>query len=929
MLSGKEHQWQDRKQQSNNQVRRIDTIWNQLVTWVINAFDSNKSGVDDIRENKKATEDESFATADLGKRKLFDSCSSFTTSNGYVHPNLVLISNDVRMQNRKDEFDNIEQNAITNDSLTNGLDESTSNYRGIFYVANKSNGPCYIEADEILIRIPSAKTIHGQNFPSFYYKRIGDDAIHDPLSEKKDSHVNHSCDDVKNEQQQEKRFVSTWLRCLAAYYDAYCCSILQPKSTNDLANNNNFQFAAYFESLPSSYETILSWSNDEIDEYLSGTTLPLSINIDPTSNVHKYEYVDEGSNPNTIPSSKVSDTIHDATASTSVDTWKTNPNIIKDRYIHHIRPYLVQFVPLFSQLLQHLHAEQKFSVCASTQSDVELQFFSLACQVMSTRAFHMNEEHDTEIISNYTGPYLLPVIDLLNHTSDGKIKNTSLRCVRRKTVKHMKRRLETDYQISPKEATYTILQTDDTYGCTTDGNSNDVDCDNVHRCTNDGDCDNNIDDESHTDAFDFVMIAERKIYDGEEILHSYGDHLTSHEFLQTFGFVPETFIISAAFRYSTVTANVAASVSTTAKSNLSRETASSLSFIQLTKAELLFSCWDIINSGTAKVIQQSLLQNDHTIETWILQSDPITQQQRTNKIESMSHIPEIITIRVNPAISKEQELLSVPSTNSQQQEEQQQQQQQQHAPLMPVSDKNFTVLNDELVTICCLPFLPDEAYNEISDNDLLDESILEDTYLGTLVATAILNVLYTKLTQFQPISNSTLQQLGITIEGGKDDVQVNQKHDDQEMISDSHKIEPNMIVEQSKTRFHEPLTKDCTSNDDILILRKLINILSISSKQENYCTSTTGSMIKGKNNDMADSQNINNQNAMDIYKQKNLSSKQKDLVFGKSGINNDNITPSSIKQRRLAYGLTIRIDQRQVILQLYDDIIRFIYSTHL
>lgn len=168
----------------------------------------------------------------------------------------------------------------------------TPHQRGVFASSNIRKG-------ELLIRLPMSCAIHGKEMSSEYSNN-------------------------------ETKYASTWLRCLAAFY-RYC------------QNNKN---DAYLASLPAQFETLWSWSPEQVHSFLAGTTVKLSVD--------------------------------------SMDA-------VKARYQEHVRAYL----------------EQQQQQCG----DSDFETFVRACQIISTRAFHLKESQD------YPGPFLLPVIDLLNHTS--------------------------------------------------------------------------------------------------------------------------------------------------------------------------------------------------------------------------------------------------------------------------------------------------------------------------------------------------------------------------------------------------------------------------------------------------------------------------------------------------------------------------------
>ncbi|GAX13016.1 hypothetical protein FisN_2Hh501 [Fistulifera solaris] len=181
-----------------------------------------------------------------------------------------------------------------------------SDHRGVF-------SRIAIRKGETLIRLPLSCAIHGQDMPIEYLVEQG-----------------------------TKKQASTWLRCLAAFH----------QYQHDNSDKND----PYLQSLPQQFETLWSWSQEEITSFLAGTS----------------------------PSLNVAESDEDR-----VNSWYIDVAAIEARYQEHVRPYLEQ----------HCQLNSNFDT------------FSRACQMISTRAFHL-----ASASQNYPGPFLLPVIDLLNHT---------------------------------------------------------------------------------------------------------------------------------------------------------------------------------------------------------------------------------------------------------------------------------------------------------------------------------------------------------------------------------------------------------------------------------------------------------------------------------------------------------------------------------
>ncbi len=152
--------------------------------------------------------------------------------------------------------------------------------------------------------------------------------------------------------------VSPWLRCLVALYRvrSKCTDFYKP----------------YLDSLPSHYETLFEWSDEQVSNYLAGTTIG------------------------------------------RVTQSERQHHTLQCRYMTSVRPILEKY-GVVSELLPNE---------MPSQLQQELATFLEACICISTRAFHLSaeSERDSEdVISpdvnteSFNGPFLLPLIDLLNH----------------------------------------------------------------------------------------------------------------------------------------------------------------------------------------------------------------------------------------------------------------------------------------------------------------------------------------------------------------------------------------------------------------------------------------------------------------------------------------------------------------------------------
>jgi hypothetical protein len=358
---------------------------------------------------------------------------------------------------------------------------------------------------------------------------------------------------------------SPWLRCLAAYYQA------------TWNKNKKSEYNPYLESLPNEYETLFQWTDVQVEQNLSGTSLGAMLQLDRTE-----------------------------------DSLST-------RYQQAVRPYL--------------EALNLISTTESSSDDnkKELRDFQHACMCISTRGFHLqHQDNDNETAQDdntsapplYHGPFLLPVIDLLNHDPPNKC---------------------------------TTLQRD-----------------------------------AATEVF--TMVAERSISAKEEIVHSYGDSLTSAQLLQTFGFVPNCHMRRAL------------------ESDLfDGKVDNNLTPAVLSKSkDLLVACRKIAQSDYPAQLQAVVTSKHMEDEVWDVSNLPT---------RSVKEITEDLTLSSKPLLFSE-ELITLAC-----------------AQFLP-EDAYHEVFGQEETT-------------------LLDRSILEDYYLGNLVCRSLLMAIDDKLATYRPIGSVT------------------------------------------------------------------------------------------------------------------------------------------------------------------------------
>ena len=170
------------------------------------------------------------------------------------------------------------------------------------------------------------------------------------------------------------RPASPWLRCLASLLieSATARGTSQSKKAE---NDDAINFAPYLNSLPESYDTLMdesSWSDEDVSTLLAGTALG------------------------------------------TVVTEERKADMMKQRFKVGILPYL-QHVGLLAE-----------DDTSNSQNDYLYDDFKKACACISTRGFHLqqgdhqNEQSSEKATNDYSGPYLLPFIDLINHSTEEK-----------------------------------------------------------------------------------------------------------------------------------------------------------------------------------------------------------------------------------------------------------------------------------------------------------------------------------------------------------------------------------------------------------------------------------------------------------------------------------------------------------------------------
>jgi hypothetical protein len=495
--------------------------------------------------------------------------------------------------------------------------------RGIFALY----GP--IVKGEELIRLPVTLALDGHALPVSY----------DDVS------VTSSASVVN-----QPRNASNWLRCISSLmhtlYELEKDTKMSRPVTAKATETQSVDYAHYIASLPKKYDSLLNWSTWEIRSFLAGTAV--GVNALQT----------DSATPTESPTPERSEPV----------------DALRLRYRKSVVPYLKylqQNLGLYqseedSSINDKVNSTERGTKRQKTTEDVDFEklypLFREGCMCISSRAFHMQlhdtkREADTANAADYHGPYLLPYIDLLNHSP----------------------------QTSPKHVT--TLRRDPTDGS-------------------------------------FVMIAERDIAIGEEICHSYdvGDAVdgtvnqhessrafTSAQMLQTFGFVDIEWhrrIIDFFLKGKDKCKNDASN-SNDAVLTLGNSITSAV----LTKSEICEACEELSQS-TYIIELRNLMERSGMLEEgweyWDLPS--LSNRDDGARCNALNNLPDELLVSLNAS------------------------------------------LTDELITICCLNFLPDDTLNELLKDEqtiLLDTEVLEDFFLGKLVLQAIINAVKMKLNSYK------------------------------------------------------------------------------------------------------------------------------------------------------------------------------------
>jgi hypothetical protein len=226
----------------------------------------------------------------------------------------------------------------------------------------------------------------------------------------------------------------------------------------------------------------------------------------------------------------------------------------------------------------------------------------------------------------------------------------------------------------------------------------------------------------------FVMIAERDISVGEEICHSYdvadavdatrkqseSSSFTSAQLLQTFGFVDVDqsgrrivdFFIDDRDKCND---NNTLPNPTDGAVYLGH----SITPAVLTKDEICDACRELSRSTYITELHNLMERSGMLDEGWQYWDLPtVSSNGNDSRAKAMDNLP---------------------------------------SELIVSSERSLT---DELITICCLNFLPDDTLNELLEDEdtvLLNDEVLEDFFLGKLVLQAIINAVKLKLKSYEVV----------------------------------------------------------------------------------------------------------------------------------------------------------------------------------
>lgn len=169
---------------------------------------------------------------------------------------------------------------------------------------------------------------------------------------------------------------SPWLKCVGAFLKA-------KRNRNQQGDGNSLplNYTPYLNSLPTlnEYETLHNWSTEsnEIESFLKGTTLGNLVSLDRST---------KG---------------------------------IQTRYRNSVEPYLIKVGAIDNRNVAH-EKKKNIGDIDGIETSADYRSFLEASMCISTRGFHLlptttPTEPTAATTKSYDGPFLLPIIDLLNH----------------------------------------------------------------------------------------------------------------------------------------------------------------------------------------------------------------------------------------------------------------------------------------------------------------------------------------------------------------------------------------------------------------------------------------------------------------------------------------------------------------------------------
>jgi SET domain len=360
--------------------------------------------------------------------------------------------------------------------------------------------------------------------------------------------------------------------------------------------------------------------------------------------------------------------------------------VLRQRYVSNVRPHLVERNLLSPQANQDDNSNSNRDEMDDIDNEAEFDRFLNACQAISTRCFHLDGGDEDEGGGGGVGVAAVMSGGDGTSTSVGGVGPCFLPVV--DLLNHCS-------DEASKATTLTAVK------------HRDVEVDSQGKVGADDGTDEGI-------AY-FEMRAERDVNAGEEITHSYfGQHntmMTSEQCLRTFGFVER----SATQRAANADSNHENGAS-------SSNAATGMTPAVVSRDAVLQCCQRVVERERhGREVAQSVAAHSSpegeqdAAETWDL---PSPDEFAARDVLSSS-LPEHLVVNASHPLS------------------------------------------DELVTLLCLPFLPHDAYQELVLKEeegppasasvpqgavisTLDDSVLDDPYLGQLVGRSILELVKDK-----------------------------------------------------------------------------------------------------------------------------------------------------------------------------------------